>query len=189
MRKTIPGTCFIDSWRPKRPDRLGFTTMYLPVVGSNGTGVPPILGCCPLNFWRRDTVSTRDRSITHSLQRWVWDKDSHSCSYIILQGLLRSFYHGKTTTVFGKRYVTVKNRNYRSHPNRYQANHVLPFPPKSLPRESCHPTPVQTITMKISAFISVVCRQHPTKKRANVQFPITVQSNEDRAGRPGGSSG
>ena len=87
--------------------------------------------------------------------------------------LPRYCYRGKTT-VIGKRYVTVINRNYRSHPNRYQANHVLPFPSKSLPRKSYYPIPIQITTVQISSFLwFLVTTQPNTAQMYSSQLPYS----------------
>lgn len=66
------------------------------------------------------------------------------------------------------------NRNYQYHPNRYQANHVLPFPSKSLPRTSCYPIPIQTITVQISAFLwFLVTIQPNTAQTYSYQLPYS----------------
>ena len=82
-------------------------------------------------------------------------------------------YRGKTK-VIGKRYVTVINRNYQYHPNRYQANHVLPFPSNWLPRTSCYPIPIQTMTVQISAFLwFLVTIQPNTAQTYSYQLPYS----------------
>ena len=80
-------------------------------------------------------------------------------------------YRGQTT-VFGKRYVTVINRNYQYHPSRYQAHHVLPFPSKSLPRKNSMLSHSHPNNYRANIGISVVSRYHPTKYRSNVQLTI-----------------
>ena len=92
------------------------------------------------------------------------------------QGSLRSLYRGETTVV-GKRYVTVINRNYRSHPNRYQANHVLPFPSKSLPTKSCYPIPIQTITVQKSPYLWFLFTTQPnTAQMYSSKLPYSSTS-------------
>ena len=44
--------------------------------------------------------------------------------------------------------VTVIIRSYRTHPNRYQVNGLLPFPSKSLPRKSYPVVPTQPNTVQ-----------------------------------------
>ena len=85
----------------------------------------------------------------------------------------RYFHRGKST-VIGERYVTVIKGNYRSHPNSSRANHALPFSSKSLPRKSCYPIPIQTITVQISPFLwFLVTTQPNTAQMCSSQLPYS----------------